>query len=61
MEIPEGEWNTAAGLMLGVAGRLLKPGATVDVDGFEMKVEIVRRRRITRISVRRPTEPSLDR
>ncbi|HEX6286377.1 MAG TPA: hemolysin family protein, partial [Acidimicrobiia bacterium] len=51
--IPEGEWNTAAGLMLGVAGRLLRPGATVNVDGYEMKVETVRRRRITRISIRR--------
>ena len=58
VEIPEGEWNTAAGLMLGVAGRLLRPGATVDVDGYEMKVETVRRRRITRISIRRLPEPS---
>jgi len=61
MEIPEGEWNTAAGLMLGVAGRLLRPGSTVEVDGFEMKVETVRRRRITRISIRRLADPSLDR
>lgn len=53
VQIPEGEWNTAAGLMLGVAGRLLRPGATVNVDGHEMKVETVRRRRITRISIRR--------
>ncbi|HEX6220303.1 MAG TPA: hemolysin family protein [Acidimicrobiia bacterium] len=56
MEIPEGEWNTAAGLMLGVAGSLLRPGSTVEVDGFEMRVETVRRRRITRISIRRLEE-----
>lgn len=56
MEIPEGEWNTAAGLMLGVAGRLLKPGSTVEVGGFEMSVETVRRRRITRIAVQGPVE-----
>lgn len=61
MEIPEGEWNTAAGLMLGVAGRLLRPGASVEVDGFEMKVQTVRRRRITRISIRRPVDSPLDR
>ncbi|HXV71218.1 MAG TPA: hemolysin family protein [Acidimicrobiia bacterium] len=61
MEIPDGEWNTAAGLMLGVAGRLLRPGASVEVDGFEMKVQTVRRRRITRISIRRPVDSPLDR
>jgi CBS domain containing-hemolysin-like protein len=57
MEIPEGEWNTAAGLMLGVAGRLLRPGSTVEVDGFELRVDAVRRRRITRISILQLGEP----
>ena len=61
MDIPDGEWNTAAGLMLGVAGRLLRPGSTVEVDGFEMRVETVRRRRITRISITRLGDPSLGR
>lgn len=58
IEIPEGEWNTAAGLMLGLAGRLLRPGSTVEVDGFEMRVEAVRRRRITRIAIRRLAGPT---
>lgn len=54
MEIPEGEWNTAAGLMLGVAGSLLERGSVVEVGGYEMEVERVRRRRITRIAIRAP-------
>lgn len=56
MDVPEGDWNTAAGLMLGVAGRLLAPGATVQVDGYTMRVRTVRGRRITRIEVERPSE-----
>lgn len=56
MDVPEGDWNTAAGLMLGVAGRLLAPGATVQVEGYTMRVRTVRGRRITRIEVERPSE-----
>lgn len=55
MEVPEGEWNTAAGLMLGIAGRLLGRGSTVEVGGYEMRVEKVRRRRITRIAIEAPS------
>jgi putative hemolysin len=51
MEVPVGEWNTAAGLMLGVAGTLLKPGSSVEVEGFVLTVEAVRGRRITSIRI----------
>lgn len=54
ISVPDGEWNTAAGLMLGVAGTLLKPGSSVDVDGFAFTVETVRGRRITSIKIERP-------
>lgn len=56
MEVPEGDWNTAAGMMLGVAGRLLGPGASVVVDGFRMRVRTVRGRRITRIDIEAPED-----
>jgi putative hemolysin len=55
MEIPEGEWNTAAGMMLGVAGQLLTRGSTVEVDGYRMTVQDLKRRRITSIDVRAPS------
>lgn len=51
MELPEGEWNTVAGMMLGLAGEILKPGSVVDVDGRPFKVESVRGRRITRVII----------
>ena len=54
MTVPDGDWNTAAGLMMGVAGRLLGPGASVDIDGFTLRVQSVRGRRITRIEVKAP-------
>jgi putative hemolysin len=49
--IPDGDWNTAAGLMLGVAGRILGWGESVEVGSFEMTVSEVDGRRITRIDV----------
>jgi putative hemolysin len=54
MQVPEGEWNTAAGLMIGVAGSLLKPGSTVEIDVFTLTVETVRGRRITTILIDGP-------
>ena len=55
--IPEGDWNTIAGMMVGKAGRLLSPGDQVEIDGFIFGVESVRRRRITRVSIERTHEP----
>lgn len=55
MEVPDGEWNTAAGLMLGVSGTLLKPGSSVEVDKFVLTVEAVRGRRITSILIQGPS------
>ncbi|MFP4074822.1 MAG: hemolysin family protein [Actinomycetota bacterium] len=51
MELPKGEWNTVAGMMLGLAGEILKPGSVVEVDGRPFKVESVRGRRITRVTI----------
>ncbi|MDJ0958339.1 MAG: hemolysin family protein [Arenicellales bacterium] len=55
--IPEGDWNTIAGMMVGKAGRLLSPGEQVEIDGFTLTVQSVRRRRITRVSIERTHEP----
>ncbi|MGH3649371.1 MAG: hemolysin family protein [Acidimicrobiia bacterium] len=58
LDLPEGEWNTVAGMMLGVAGKLLAPGSTVELDGHDFTVESVRGRRITRVSIQRLGETS---
>ena len=51
MEIPEGDWNTVAGLVVGLAGRLLEAGELVETDGFDFTVAEAKRRRIIRVSV----------
>jgi putative hemolysin len=54
MQVPEGDWNTAAGLMIGVAGSLLKEGSQIEVDVFTLTAETVSGRRITTIVVEGP-------
>ena len=51
IDVPEGEWNTVAGMMLGMTGEILRPGSGVEVDGHRFEVESVRGRRITRVSI----------
>ncbi len=49
--VPEGEWNTAAGLLLGLSGKLMRPGDSVELGDFLMTARSVRGRRITRIDI----------
>jgi magnesium and cobalt transporter len=49
--------STVGGLVLAELGRVPKVGDEVSLDGFRFEVEIVTRRRIKRIGVRRP-EPA---
>jgi len=51
VELPQGEWNTVAGMILGVAGEVPKVGDEVVVSGFRLRVESIEGRRITRIDV----------
>ena len=53
VEPPEGDWNTVAGLMLGVSGRLLKTGDEVTIGDFILTAEAVTRRRVVRVGIRR--------
>ncbi len=53
IDLPSGDWNTVAGLMIGVAGQLLSPGDAVEVDGYRLTADSVRRRRVTRVSIER--------
>lgn len=53
IELPEGDWNTVAGMMIGIRGELLSPGDHIDVGEFRLTVKSVRRRRITEVAVER--------
>ncbi len=55
--LPEGEWNTAAGLVMGILGRMPETGDSVDLDGHRLTVTALRRRRIVRLSVERSPRP----
>ena len=49
--LPQGDWNTAAGLMMGLMGRVPELGDEVAVAGGRLRVSGIRQRRITRIDV----------
>ena len=50
-ELPDGEWNTVAGLMMGLSGTLLQLDDEVETAGHHLRVAAMRGRRITRIEV----------
>lgn len=51
--VPEGNWNTVAGLMMGITGSLMSVGDEVRAGDFRLTVERVGRRRILRVVVER--------
>lgn len=51
--LPEGDWNTVAGMIFALAGRVPEVGDEVQIPGHSLRVTGKRRRRITRIELRR--------
>jgi putative hemolysin len=54
--LPEGDWDTLAGLLLHLVGAVPREGAAVTLEGWEFVAEKVQRRRIRSIVVRPATE-----
>jgi CBS domain containing-hemolysin-like protein len=54
--LPEGEWDTVAGLMLGTLGAIPSEGQEVRVGSLRLKAEKVHGRRIRRVLVTRVDE-----
>jgi CBS domain containing-hemolysin-like protein len=52
-ELPEGEWDSVGGLVVGTLGRVPAEGDKVALPGLELEVEKMRGRRIARVLVRR--------
>ncbi len=50
-ELPEGDWTTAAGLVLGLAGRVLDVGEEVTVGTHRLRVLTAHGRRLRRLAV----------
>ena len=52
------DYNSIGGLVFNDLGRLPKRGDTVDVDGYELRVESVRENRIVLVRVRERHAPA---
>ncbi len=58
LELPEGDFDTIAGLVFDRFGRVPIEGEVCDADGYTLRVERVQARRITRVHVVAPTKPT---
>lgn len=50
-ELPTGDWNTVGGLVLGLIGRIPRPGDVVEVEGYTLRVTSASRRRVLRVEI----------
>ena len=49
--LPQGDWNTVAGLVMGLAGHVPELGDVVETSSLRLRVDSLRGRRITRVEV----------
>lgn len=50
-ELPDGDWDTVGGLVLGLAGRVPREGESFELDGIVLVPDRVQGRRIARVRV----------
>jgi CBS domain containing-hemolysin-like protein len=60
VELPDEEWDTVAGLMLDLFGRIPKSGDEISFQGLSFTAEEVQGRRIAKVLIARATEPDPD-
>ena len=51
VELPEGDWDTVGGLVLGLLGHLPEQGEAAETDGFLFIANEIVGRRVTRVMV----------
>jgi len=49
--LPDEDWDTVGGLILGLAGRVPQEGESFDIDGLRLTAERVQGRRVSRVRV----------
>ena len=59
LELPEGNWDSIGGLVLGLLGRVPVPGDSVVADGARLVVERVDGRRISQVRIVLPERPAI--
>jgi CBS domain containing-hemolysin-like protein len=53
IKIPDEDWDTVGGLVLGLAGRVPEEGESFELDGLTIMTERVQGRRVAQVTVRR--------
>ena len=53
IDLPSDEWDTVAGLVLGLAGRVPEEGERFEINGLELEVDRLQGRRVSSILARR--------
>jgi CBS domain containing-hemolysin-like protein len=53
LDLPEGDWDTLAGLVFNALGHVPTEGEAVEIDGHRLRAERVDGRRIERIRITR--------
>jgi CBS domain containing-hemolysin-like protein len=60
VRLPQDEWDTVAGLVLGLFGNIPTEGQEIKFDGLEFKAEKVKGRRIAKVLITRLVEEGLE-
>ena len=58
INIPEGEYVTVGGFLFDAFGHIPEEGESLDVDGWELRVSEMDKRRIAKVVAKRPDRPS---
>jgi len=58
VDLPQEEWDTVGGLMMGLLGRLPTQGEHVELEGIRFTAERVKGRRIAKVLVERVEQPA---
>ncbi len=56
VELPDDDWDTVGGLLLGLAGRVPKENERFHIAGIELTVASLQGRRVTAVQVERPVD-----
>jgi CBS domain containing-hemolysin-like protein len=53
LKLPQGEWRTVGGLVIGLAGRIVRVGETLTIEGIQIRVTRATGRRVREIEIDR--------
>jgi CBS domain containing-hemolysin-like protein len=51
LDLPEGDWDSVGGMLIGLLGHVPTEGESVDIDGYRVQAERIAGRRIKRVLI----------